>query len=168
MVLAGGGIDYEIQVDQKATYDTYQRNVRLSPFDGVTFISTVCMAPRVMVAGIIGPTLKTMYFFAFVIEPKVGLEAYKIKSSSLPPKAARHLSELKSKQTSKPEFFLGLSFCKRASMQVVATSRAFMSACSDVNTESSAMSNEIDCCGSLSLCADLRVVMNGSHDTRQV
>lgn len=126
------------------------------------------MAPRVMVAGIIRPTLKTMYSFAFVIEPKVGLDAYKIKSSTLPPNAARHLSELKSKQTSNPEFFLGLSFCSRASMQVVATSRAFMPACSDVNKESSAMSDESDCCESLSFCADSRVVMNGSRDTRLV
>jgi len=117
------------------------------------------MAPRVMVAKIIGPTLKTMYSFAFIIEPKVGLDAYKIKSSMLPPNAARHLSELKSKQTSKPAFFLGFSFCSRASMQVVTTSQAVMSACGDVND---------DCCGSLLFGANRHVVMDGPHGTRQV
>ena len=42
---------------------------------GVTYISTVCIAP-------------------LVIEPKVGLDAYRINSSKLPPNEARHLSEV--------------------------------------------------------------------------
>ena len=101
-----------------------QRNLRSRPDSGFKSIRTVFMAPLVCDPAITGPTLTTFHSFAFTMDAKIGFEAKLMKFSRLPPNAALHRSDEKSKQTSRPALARGSSFLANESMQIWTMSSA--------------------------------------------
>lgn len=94
-----------------------------------------------------------------------------MNSSRLPPRDARHLSELNSKQTSNPILILGLSLWSNASKQVVTASCAVISRRGDgswdISLTSARILSNLYCSGVGIICfGDIAwpPMMNATHD----